>query len=295
MAILALHHLSKTYKKQLVLNKISLTIDSPGIWALIGPNGVGKTTLLNVITNILPESSGTVELLGESNKGHKVFKKVSFLQDNTVLFDYLTGYDHLNYVCKVHKLNKERVREVAEQVGMESYLKKRVGNYSLGMKQHLLLAMSIVNEPELLLLDEPLNGLDPTSAILMRKILLELGKKNTTIILSSHNLNEIDRLTKNVLFLKDGKLLEVDMSEHETVSYYFTLPNPSEAHAILREKGYIVEETANGIVTEIPSSKLDMLIDEIKDHSIEIKDIHKEVTGSEKLYEEVFGVRGQQR
>lgn len=288
MAILSLNNLSKSYKKQPVLNDISLTIDSPGIWALVGPNGVGKTTLLHVITNILTASSGNVELVGKSNKDYTVFREVSYLQDNSVLFDYLTGYDHLKYVCDVYKINKKRVQEVAAYVGMENYLRKNVGNYSLGMKQHLLLAMSIVNEPKLLLLDEPLNGLDPSSAILMRKILLELAEKNTTIILSSHNLNEIDRVTKQVLFLKDGKLIEVDMQTHETTSYHFVLAEPNEASNILKEEGFSVEETSNGIKVDIPAEKLDSLINELKKHPIEIKDMYKEVAGSEKIYEELF-------
>lgn len=184
-----------------------MEIDTPGIWALVGPNGVGKTTFLNVLTNLIPATSGTVHLVGKSNKDYTVFKEVSFLQDNTVLFDYLTGYDHLKYVCDVHRLKKQRIQEVATYVGMTAYLQKTVGNYSLGMKQHLLLAMAILNRPKLLLLDEPLNGLDPSSAILMRKILQDLVRQGTTILLSSHNLAEVDRVTKNILFLKDGQLL----------------------------------------------------------------------------------------
>ena len=100
----------------------------------------------------------------------------------------------------MQKLSKERMNEVVKYVGMESYAKRKVKDYSLGMKQHLLLAMAILNKPKLMFLDEPLNGLDPTSAILMRNILLRLVEEGTTIILSSHNLSEIDRVTKKILF-----------------------------------------------------------------------------------------------
>ena len=156
MSVLQVKNLTKVYKTHKVLDNVSLTINGPGIWALVGPNGVGKTTFLNVITNILPATSGTVELLGMTNKDPNVFKEVSFLQDNSILFEYLTGYDHLKYVCDVQNLDKSRVQEVAKYVGMDNYLHKTVGKYSLGMKQHLLLAMAIVNKPKLLLLDEPL-------------------------------------------------------------------------------------------------------------------------------------------
>ena len=288
MAIFEVHDLSKSYKSHQVLDKISLTIDSPGIWALVGPNGVGKTTFLNVVTNILPATSGTVELMGKSNKDPSVFKEVAFLQDNTVLFDYLTGYDHLKYICDVQKIHKKRIKEVTEYVGMESYLKKTVGNYSLGMKQHLLLAMSLINEPKLLLLDEPLNGLDPTSAILMRGILLELAEKGTTILLSSHNLAEIDRVTKQILFLKDGKLTEVNMNNFEKTYYDFVLSNYELANRILNEHGYDVEQAIEGIRLQLGNEQLDKVIDLIKGEGLVILDIRKEISGSEKLYKEIF-------
>lgn len=106
MSIVNVQNLSKAYRKQTVIRDITLEIDAPGIWALVGPNGVGKTTFLNLLTNLIPATSGTVHLVGKSNKDYTVFKEVSFLQDNTVLFDYLTGYDHLKYVCDVHRLKK---------------------------------------------------------------------------------------------------------------------------------------------------------------------------------------------
>ena len=98
---------------------------------------------------------------------------MSYMQDNSVLYDYLSGYDHLQFIGDVQGISKEQIIETAERIGMEGYLNKKVQNYSLGMKQHLLLAMAIVNKPKLLILDEPLNGLDPTSAIRVRELLLE--------------------------------------------------------------------------------------------------------------------------
>lgn len=288
LSILAIKNLSKRYKKQTVLDNISLTIDSPGIWALVGPNGVGKTTFLNVLTNILPANSGSVELVGKPNKDFRVFKEVAYLQDNTVLFEYLTGYDHLKYVCEVNKISKVRINEVAEYVGMTNYLKKAVGNYSLGMKQHLLLAMALVNKPKLLFLDEPLNGLDPTSAILMRKILLELADKGTTIILSSHNLSEIDRVTKQILFLKDKKILQINMADHESVSYYLTLTDSEKGKSYLTNNGFLVSEQNGKLKFELKDHSLSTVISVLQDHQIEIYDIEKEIIGSEKLYEELF-------
>lgn len=290
MSIIEIKNLSKSYKKHKILDSINLKIDTPGIFALVGPNGSGKTTFLNTITNLTPATSGSIRLLNKSNKDHSIFKEVSFLQDNSVLFDYLSGYDHLKYICDVQKIKKKRIEEVATYVGMTTYLKKTVGNYSLGMKQHLLLAMSIINDPKLLLLDEPLNGLDPTSAILMRKILLELAEKKTTIILSSHNLAEIDRVTKQILFLKNGVIIEENMADHEKVYYHFTLSQPQKALTILTEKGYNVEQLQKGVSIELENQNLQAIFNLFKESEIEIVDIQKEIAGSEKRYEELFEV-----
>lgn len=288
MSILTIKNLSKSYKKQKILDDISLTIDSPGIWALVGPNGVGKTTFLNVLTNILPADSGSVELVGKPNRDFRIFRKVSYLQDNTVLFEYLTGYDHLKYVCDVNKINKARIKEVADYVGMTNYLKKVVGNYSLGMKQHLLLAMAIINKPKLLFLDEPLNGLDPSSAILMRKILIELAENGTTIILSSHNLSEIDRVTKQILFLKDKKIIQINTANYETVYYYLALSHSEKGKLILSENGFLVNEESGKLKIQLKDRSLSNVISVLQNHQINIYDIEKEITGSEKLYEELF-------
>lgn len=290
MTILSINNLSKTYKSHKVLNRINLTINTAGIWALVGPNGSGKTTFLNVVTNLIPANSGTIELVDKSNKDYSVFKEVAFLQDNTVLFDYLNGYDHLKYICDVQKIEKRRIEEVAKYVGMESYLRKNVGNYSLGMKQHLLLAMSIINKPRLLLLDEPLNGLDPTSAILMRRILLELAEQGTTIILSSHNLAEIDRVTKKVLFLKDGQLLEENMEDYEMVYYHFALSDLKRVQQLLTNKSYQVIQTEKGMKVHLGSHSLQSLLDIFKEYEIDVLDMQKEETGSENRYEELFEV-----
>ena len=173
---------------------------------------------------------------------------------------------------------------------MTDYLQKTVGNYSLGMKQHLLLAMAILNRPKLLLLDEPLNGLDPSSAILMRKILQDLVQDGTTILLSSHNLAEVDRVTKNILFLKDGQLLIEDMSTYETVYYHFNVSDRLKTKELLTENRFTYEENAEGFKVRLDNSNLQNLINLIAKKKISILDIRKEVTGSEKRYEELFEV-----
>ncbi|MGG0288244.1 ABC transporter ATP-binding protein [Peribacillus butanolivorans] len=217
--ILSVNNIHKSYGKEEVLKGISFDINNSEIVALVGPNGSGKSTLLNIINNLLPANNGKFNILGGSNKDPEVFRKISFMQDNTVLYDYLTGYDHLQFIGDLQGITKKHIFETAERIGIDGYLNKKVGHYSLGMKQHLLLAMALINQPKLMILDEPLNGLDPTSAIKVREILLELAEQGTAILLSSHNLAEIDKVTSNILFLKNGVLIHEDLSAHKQVWY----------------------------------------------------------------------------
>lgn len=287
-ARLALTNLSKRYKKQQVLDSISYTFSDAGIWALVGPNGVGKTTLLNCITNILNADEGTVTVEGISNKKPEIFKTLSYLQDNNVLFDELSGFDHLNYIRSVHKLPKTRIKEVTDYVGMSSYTKKKVGNYSLGMKQHLLLAMAILPDPKVILLDEPLNGLDPSSAILMRKIFGELAAKGTTILLSSHNLAEVDKVTQNILFLKGGKLHEINTGDHERTIYTFRLSDSPKGQQLIDSYGEQVWFEDEVLKVETKPKHIAPILSLLHEENILVEDIAKETTGTEALYEELF-------
>ncbi|WP_244898704.1 ABC transporter ATP-binding protein [Sporosarcina koreensis] len=248
--ILSVRDVTKSYGKDPVLKGVSFELAEAQITALVGPNGSGKSTLLNIIANLLPADTGTVTVLGSSNKDTKMFRHVSFMQDNIVLYDYWTGYDHLQFICEVQGLSEDQLLAAAERIGITSYLRKKVKNYSLGMKQHLLLAMAIVNQPKLLILDEPLNGLDPTSAIRVRELLLSLRAEGTTILLSSHNLAEIDRVTSAILFLKNGELIQEDLAAFEQIRYQIT--------ALPLEKALQTLETA-GIPFEQADGKLRFL------------------------------------
>lgn len=282
-------NLKKQYKKQLVLKGIDIQVETPQIIALVGPNGSGKTTLLNCMTNLLSFNEGNVELLGKKHTDTSLFFDMSYLQDNRILYGDLTGHDHLKFICHVQKISLSKIKEVAERVGMAAYLKKRVRNYSLGMKQHLLLAMVIINEPKLLLLDEPLNGLDPTSAINMRKILLELYKEGTTIILSSHNLDEIDRLTNTIYFMKDGALLKESLQDFAANQYYITVNDLEKAKEILKEQGIsftVTEKKQLGF--EETDVTLQKFIDQLNKNAITIENIENQKVGAEKRYQELF-------
>lgn len=208
--ILKLNNITKTFGKQVVLKQINLSIAEPRLIALIAPNGSGKTTLFNIICNIETADSGSVEVVDLANEDTSIFSELTYMQDNSVLYYELTGMDHLKLVQDLHSLEKSQVDDVLQKLKMRHYMSKKVKHYSLGMKQHLLFALAILPQPRVLLMDEPLNGLDPASVVRVRQTLSELYRKGTTILFSSHNLDQIDKLTNDIYFLKNQQLVSYD-------------------------------------------------------------------------------------
>ncbi|BDR57018.1 ABC transporter ATP-binding protein [Xylocopilactobacillus apis] len=248
--ILKIDNLTKVYGKRVILDQLSLEVEEPQIIALVAPNGTGKTTLLNIMCDLEGYQAGKIEILDRPNTDRHIFAEMTYMQDNSILYDELTGMDHLKFIASMYHKTQQDIAVTAHLVGVEDYLNKSVGKYSLGMKQHLLFAMGILPEPKVFLLDEPLNGLDPDSVINVRNILKEMAKSGTTILFSSHNLGEVVKLTDNILFLHEGKLKsEKDIFEN-------------------KEKWTLVVEAVNPLEAYLQDHNLDYQI--LSPHKIEI-------------------------
>lgn len=286
MAILKVTNLTKNYGKHEVLKGINLLFEEPGIYALIGPNGSGKTTLFNIISNLLKPTSGEIEVVGKKNTDASIFYEVSFLKDNRVLYEYLSGYDHLTFIQSAQKLPKERVDEVIKKMQIEHYVHKKVGDYSLGMKQSLLIAMAMLNKPKLMILDEPLNGLDPTSVIKVRYLLKELAENGTTILISSHTLSEIDLITDNIMFLKDGRIVEEKIEIANDNIYAINVENTDNLEKILEGFEYKIED--NLLKVNLHEKDIFELLTKLHENQIKYLDISKVKRGTEERYMEMF-------
>lgn len=290
--ILSVNQIHKSYGKEKVLKDISFAIEKPQIVALVGPNGSGKSTLLSIITNLLVADHGEIKILNKSNKDPEIFREISFMQDNSVLYDYLTGYDHLQFIGDMQSISKKRIIDTSERIGIAGYLNKKVGKYSLGMKQHLLLTMAILNQPKLLILDEPLNGLDPTSAIKVRNLLLDLLKKGTAIILSSHNLLEIDRITSHILFLNNGRLIKEEIPKDEINFYQLMVDDLEKAQTILKTANIQVEIKERKLSFHTNGSSINEVFRILDQQNIKLLDLEKKVLGSEDRYQKIFSEKG---
>lgn len=282
--MISVKNLTKRYADHLVLGKISFEIEAGDIVGLVGPNGVGKTTLLSSMMGLIKPDEGNVTMAGESFMETEMYKKVGFMQDNSVLYPHLTGYDHLAYVAYAQGLSPSKIEEVSKRVGNDRYLNKKVGEYSLGMKQHLLFASAILHDPDVLLLDEPFNGLDPTSLIRIREIIRELSNHGTTVFLSSHNLSELDRMTDDIFFLKDGEIIYRDLADHQNFSYLITTQGKLDVEKYQPIASKVISDNKLIVIKD----QLNQVIALLNQEGNAIEDIERTQFSSENLYREIY-------
>ena len=209
MKVLEVSNISKKLGKKQVLNDVSFFLCANEIVGLVGCNGVGKTTLLKVILGLQNGDRGFIKINGYDvgKCADMALYKVGAIIENPDMYGYLTGRENMELVARYYKnVDKSRIDELIKLVGLEDSIDMKVKKYSLGMKQRLGIALSLINKPNLLILDEPTNGLDPEGIICLRKLLLQL--KDITILISSHNLNELNNLCNRVLFMKEGRIIK---------------------------------------------------------------------------------------
>lgn len=277
-------NIEKSYGKKKILHDISFSIEKGQIKALVGPNGSGKTTLMNTMTNLLKRDGGQVLVDGKEFKDEKIFNHISFFKDENILDENLYGMDYLNYIKNVYKRTKDDVDRVIKEIGIESFVKSKTGSYSLGMKKKLMLAMDFLPQRDIILLDEPLSGLDPTSVIKMMALIKKKAKDGQGILISSHSLNDIDEITNNILFLKDGKILE-EVLENE--KFIEIISNDNEKlSSVLKSKGFNMDKN----MISLNNNSINDILSVIIENNIEILDIKRRSKTSQERYKEIFGI-----
>lgn len=196
-------------KNKKVLNNISIHVPKGSIYGFLGPNGAGKSTTMRLLTGIIPEQDSAIKLFDQPLQKQlpMVFSKIGSLVESPALYLHLSGIDNLKYIAKLRNIPEEKIYETLELVDLSRDGKRTAKQYSLGMKQRLAIAMALLSDPELLLLDEPVNGLDPNGIIDIRKLLIKLNQeKGVTIFVSSHLLSEIEKMCTHVGIISKGKL-----------------------------------------------------------------------------------------
>ncbi len=208
--ILEIKNLKKSYNNRRVLNIDSLEIEEGSIYGLIGKNGAGKSTLMKLILGLVKKDDGEIKVFGQeinSNNQKDLNKNLGALIESPSFYDHLSGYENLEIICQMKGIKKEVISKTLDLVGLNNVGKKKAKDYSLGMKQRLGIAMALIGSPKLLILDEPINGLDPQGIEEMRNLFKNIVKKtSTSILISSHILDEIEKISTHIGILKDGNL-----------------------------------------------------------------------------------------
>lgn len=217
--MLEVRNLRKNYGSLEVLKDISFKIDKGKIYGFLGENGAGKTTTMNILTGLISYSSGEILLDGEDFKRnkHSLLKKVGYLPQSPVFYGYMTAFEYLNFIGEISGMSKksikERINTLLEVVELKNAAKRRIGEYSGGMKQRLGLAVALFNSPQILILDEPTSALDPEGRVIILEFIKKLKDNDITIFFSTHILNDVERICDEVSILHKGKIILSDNLE----------------------------------------------------------------------------------
>ena len=204
--ILSIKGLTKHYGRIKAVDKLDLDIKKGSVFGILGPNGSGKTTTLGMVLDVINKTSGSYTWFGETpTKEHR--KNIGAILETPIFYPYLPGDKNLELVCDIKGVDYSRIAEVIEQVGLKGREGDKFRTYSLGMKQRLSIASALLCNPDVMILDEPTNGLDPQGIAAIRELIIEIAKSGKTIVLASHLLDEVQKVCTDFAVLKLGKLI----------------------------------------------------------------------------------------
>lgn len=209
MAILSIDQLSKNYKSIRALDKVSFSVPPKTVFGILGPNGSGKTTLLGIIMDVIKASGGTYTWTGNLEAPHDVRKKIGTLLETPNFYHYLSGERNLRIAARIKERGEEDIDKVLKIVNLYERRNSKFSTYSLGMKQRLAIASALLGDPDILVFDEPTNGLDPAGIAEIRELIKELNRNGKTIIMASHILDEVEKVCTHVAILQKGVLKTV--------------------------------------------------------------------------------------
>jgi ABC-2 type transport system ATP-binding protein len=202
--ILTITNLTKKFGYLTAVKDLSFTINKGNVYGILGPNGSGKSTTLGIVLNVVNKTDGDFKWFDGQTTTHDALKKVGAIIESPNFYPYMTASQNLKLVCKIKGVDYKKIEEKLEVVGLLERKDSKFSTYSLGMKQRLAIASALLNEPEILILDEPTNGLDPQGIHQIREIIKQIAVKGTTILLASHLLDEVEKVCSHVVVLRKG-------------------------------------------------------------------------------------------
>lgn len=205
--ILSIKNLDKKFGRVHAVKNLSFDIEKGNVYGILGPNGSGKSTTLGIILNVVNKTSGEFTWFNGAMSTHEALKKVGAIIERPNFYPYMTAVQNLELICKIKGVSKENVNDKLKVVNLFERRHSKFKTYSLGMKQRLAIASALLNDPEILILDEPTNGLDPQGIHEIRQIIKKIAKNGTTILLASHLLDEVEKVCSHVVVIRKGEKL----------------------------------------------------------------------------------------
>ena len=294
--VLRTFDLVKKYKNQYALNKVNINIKKGDIYGFVGENGSGKTTVIRLITGLIFPTAGSYELFGIKSSDSKIYEvkqKIGAVVETPSIYKNLSAYDNLKMQCALHGIKDDnKILETLSIVGLKDLYdnKKQAGDFSLGMRQRLGIAMALINNPEFLILDEPMNGLDPQGIVEVRELILKLNKEyNITFLISSHILTELSLVATTYGIISKGKLIkEISNEQLENEcrkSLLISIDDANKAYEVLldscNEKDLQLFEQAIRVYGD---TNINQILNEIIKNNIKITSIKSEQTNIEDYY-----------
>lgn len=219
--ILTINNLTKKFGPITAVDDLSFTIEKGNVYGILGPNGSGKSTTLGIVLNVVNRSNGKFHWFDGTDSTHNALKKVGAIIERPNFYPYMTAVQNLELVCKIKGVANDKVDEKLEVVGLLERKNSKFTTFSLGMKQRLAIASALLNEPEILILDEPTNGLDPQGIHQIREIIKKIASEGTTILLASHLLDEVEKVCSHVVILRKGRSLYTGSVDGMNASHGF--------------------------------------------------------------------------
>ena len=277
--VLELKNVSKSFGKRKIIDNISLKVNSGEIFGFLGPNGSGKTTTIKMILRLIDSDEGEIKVNGFDNRKQfeQAMECIGAIVENPDMYKYMSGIDNLKLHARIRNIDEKRINEVLEMVGLKDRAKDKVGKYSLGMKQRLGLALTLLHNPKVLILDEPTNGLDPAGIKQLRDILKKIShEENVAVFVSSHILTEMQQMCDRVAVLDNGKIVKIEQitnSEEDKIeTIELRLKNKEKAIKILKEKFEVdAKEEKNNLLVTIQTEKVPEVVKELAIEDVGVK------------------------
>ena len=284
MPILKTHDLVHSFSnEEIVLNGISLNVEQSSIYGFLGPNGAGKTTTLRLVLGLLKVQQGSIEIFGEDFEKNRVksLGRIGSMIESPSIYSHLTAEENLRVLQKIYQCSRGRIGEVLELVGLAHTRRKKAGEFSLGMKQRLSIAIALLNSPSLLILDEPTNGLDPNGIIEVRELLRNLNRESgITIVISSHLLSEIDKLVSHIGIINKGEMMfqgtldELKEKQQQSLSVVFETSDSTKVREIAGRFGIVgVCENGRCTLPAIPKDKIAEINRELVSSGVDVFEV----------------------